>query len=70
VKQINYTGRNSLPGDLAVRDGHVAMVVGNGMMIEASYRVQRAHRSARPESETHAERGGSRRLAVWPRPAD
>jgi cell wall-associated NlpC family hydrolase len=24
-----------LPGDLAVWDGHVAMVVGNGMMIEA-----------------------------------
>ena len=23
------------PGDLAVWDGHVAMVVGNGMMIEA-----------------------------------
>ena len=34
MKQINYTGRNSLPGDLAVWDGHVAMVVGgNGMMI-------------------------------------
>src|SRR5271166_1013505 len=25
VKQINYTGRKSLPGDLAVWDGHVAM---------------------------------------------
>jgi len=24
-----------LPGDLAVWDGHVAMIVGNGMMIEA-----------------------------------
>jgi cell wall-associated NlpC family hydrolase len=24
------------PGDLAVWDGHVAMIVGNGMMIEAS----------------------------------
>jgi hypothetical protein len=34
VKQINYTGRNSLPGELAVWDGHVAMIVGNGMMIE------------------------------------
>jgi hypothetical protein len=33
VKQINYTGRNSLPGDLAVWDGHVAMI-GNGMMID------------------------------------
>jgi hypothetical protein len=32
VKQINYTGRNSLPGDLA--DGHVAMIVGNGMVID------------------------------------
>jgi cell wall-associated NlpC family hydrolase len=36
VKQINYTRRNSLPGDLAMRDGHVAMVVGNGMMIQAN----------------------------------
>ena len=26
-----------LPGDLAVWDGHVAMVVGSGMMIEARY---------------------------------
>ena len=23
-----------LPGDLAVRDGHVAMIVGNGMMVD------------------------------------
>jgi hypothetical protein len=30
VKQINYTGRNSLPGDLA--DGHVAMSIGNEMI--------------------------------------
>lgn len=29
-----------LPGDLAVWDGHVAMVVGNGMMIEAGDPVQ------------------------------
>ena len=27
VKQINYTGTNSLPGDLA--DGHVVMIVGS-----------------------------------------
>ena len=27
--------RQLLPGDLAVWDGHVAMVVGNGVMIEA-----------------------------------
>jgi cell wall-associated NlpC family hydrolase len=27
----------ALPGDLAVWDGHVAMIVGNGMMIEASH---------------------------------
>jgi hypothetical protein len=33
VKQINYTGRNSLPGDPAVWDGHVAMI-GNGIVIE------------------------------------
>ena len=26
-----------LPGDLAVWDGHVAIVVGSGMMIEARY---------------------------------
>ena len=33
--------QNSLrPGDLAVWDGHVAMVVGNGMMIEAGDPVQ------------------------------
>ena len=24
-----------LPGDLAVWDGHVAMVIGNGLMVEA-----------------------------------
>jgi hypothetical protein len=35
VKQINYTGRDSLPGDLAVWDGDVAMIVGNGTTIEA-----------------------------------
>ena len=28
------------PGDLAVWDGHVAMIVGNGMMIEAGDPVQ------------------------------
>ena len=28
----------ALPGDLTVWDGYVAMVVGNGMMIEARYR--------------------------------
>jgi hypothetical protein len=28
VKHLNSTGRNSLPGDLAVWDGHVATVVG------------------------------------------
>ncbi len=27
-----------LPGELAVWDGHVAMIVGNGMMVEAQYR--------------------------------
>ena len=33
--------QNSLrPGDLAVWDGHVAMIVGNGMMIEAGDPVQ------------------------------
>ena len=32
VKQINYTGMNRLPVHFAVWDGHVAMVVGNGMM--------------------------------------
>jgi cell wall-associated NlpC family hydrolase len=26
-----------MPGDLAVPDGHVAMVVGNGMMMEARH---------------------------------
>ena len=30
----------------------------------------RAHRPARPERETHVERGGGHRLAVRPRPAD
>jgi hypothetical protein len=35
VKQINCTGRNSLPGDPAVWDGHVAMIAGNRTMIEA-----------------------------------
>ena len=30
-----------LPGDLAVWDGHIAMVVGNGMMIEAGYQSLR-----------------------------
>jgi hypothetical protein len=28
MKHLNSTGRNSLPGDLAVWDGHVATVVG------------------------------------------
>ena len=32
LEQLMPTGRNSLPGDLAVWDGHVAMVVGNGMI--------------------------------------
>jgi len=32
MKQTNYTGRNSLPGDLAVWDGHVATVVGKLLM--------------------------------------
>ena len=31
---------------------------------------RRAHRPARPESQTHAERSGGHRLAVQPRPAD
>jgi hypothetical protein len=31
VKQTNYTGRNGLPDDLAVWDGHVVMIVGNGL---------------------------------------
>jgi hypothetical protein len=31
VKQINYTGRNGLPDDLAVWDGPVVMIVGNGL---------------------------------------
>ena len=31
---------------------------------------RRAHRSARPESQTHVERGGGHRLALRPRPAD
>ncbi len=31
---------------------------------------RRAHRSARPASQTHVERGGGDRLAVRPRPAD
>jgi cell wall-associated NlpC family hydrolase len=30
----------ALPGDLAVWDGHVAMIVGNGTMIEAGDPVQ------------------------------
>jgi hypothetical protein len=34
VKQTNYTGRNSLPGDLAVWDGHAATIVGNDTKIE------------------------------------
>jgi hypothetical protein len=29
---VGYTGRNSLPGDLAVWDGHVATVVGKLLM--------------------------------------
>jgi cell wall-associated NlpC family hydrolase len=34
-------GRNDLrPGDLAVWDGHVAMIVGNGLMVEAGDPVQ------------------------------
>jgi len=46
MKQINHTGRNSLPGhtgrnslpgDLAVWDGRVAMIVGNDTMIGARY---------------------------------
>jgi hypothetical protein len=32
MKQANYTVRNSLPGDLAVWDGHVATVVGKLLM--------------------------------------
>ena len=32
--------------------------------------IARAHRPARPESETHVERGGGHRLAVRPRPTD
>ena len=35
MKQINYTGRNRPPGDLALWDRRVAMVVGNGKMTEA-----------------------------------
>ena len=37
---INYTGRNSPPGDLDVRDGHVAMIVGDGTVIEPLHRLQ------------------------------
>jgi peptidoglycan DL-endopeptidase CwlO len=33
-------GKRPVPGDLAVWDGHVAMIVGNGMMIEAGDPVQ------------------------------
>lgn len=34
------SGGSLMPGDLAVWDGHVAMVVGNGMMVEAGDPVQ------------------------------
>jgi hypothetical protein len=32
MKQLDSTERNSLPGDLAVWDGHVATVVGKLLM--------------------------------------
>ena len=48
----------STPEAAAVNAGHVA----------GDHR--RSHRPARPESETHAERGGGRRLTLWHRPAD
>ena len=35
IGQTQVASGDLMPGDLAVWDGHVAMVVGNGMMVEA-----------------------------------